>query len=319
MGIHGGGGGDTPTEVAFLSVAPVQSRVKSDNSDEAEITAMVLDADRVPVEGAGVTFSTSGGQISGTYRVTDINGMASITFSSGGVDKSNQTVTLQVSVSGLERQVPIQITGTTLTVDAGGTTTLEIGGNDTSSLTITAKDAGGNSISGAVISVSLDSASTGNATITPSTGETNSNGDLEVEITGTSTGEVIIRADGLGTAATQIYTVGSTGNVFAITSPVEDIFSLNTNVIQEIIVAAPSTTTVRFATTVGFFNSTPGLQYFDAVVAGGTASADFSSSTAGIATIQVFDKDDISIFDTITMAISAPASNLPFKYRTSLV
>ncbi|MCD6139275.1 MAG: Ig-like domain-containing protein, partial [Deltaproteobacteria bacterium] len=72
-----GGGGSAPASVpASISLATSQVEVKSDNSDSAIITATVLDENNAVVEGARVSFSADGGQLSKSAVDTDENGEA---------------------------------------------------------------------------------------------------------------------------------------------------------------------------------------------------------------------------------------------------
>ncbi len=304
---------DEPTEITIasgtLSLSASQTSVLSDNSDSATITAIVLDDNNAVVEGVRVTFSTSGGQLSASTAITDANGEAKINFSAGTVEQSNQTVTITATVTNLTpRQIPIQVTGTTITLSPTGTTSLEIGGSDTATLTILVQDAALKPIYDAEVVFSVDSSSTGAATLSLTTGNTDVNGQLSVTVTGTSVGNVTVRATALGASATKEYTIGSTGNVFRITSPAVDPSSLQIGNSLLINVAAPDQSTVDFATTVGVWDG-GGSNYVNKPVVGGVVSALLSSSLAGVATVQVFDADDPTTTDFITVAISAAASD----------
>lgn len=296
----------------FLSIGADQTSVKSDNSDSATITASVLDSSYVPIESATVTFSTTGGTISASTVDTDANGESEITFSSGTLEKKNQTVTITASVIGLtSRQIPIQVTGTTITVSTD-TTNLEIGGSDTATLEITVKDASDTGIYDATVTVSVDTASsTGTATLDLATGysayTTDANGTLKVDVTGTGAGSVTVKAEALGATATKAYTVGSVGNVFGITAPTDDPHSLYTGTALTITVNAPTQSSVQFATTLGDWDDT-GEMVRTKTVSGGTVSATLESANAGVANVQVTDVGNTSTTDTLTVAISAPSS-----------
>jgi len=76
---------------------------------------------RLIVDGFTVSFSTDEGQISYASVDTDENGKAEITLSSG-TDKSNRTATITAEVTGLSSvQIPIQITGTTISLSTDRT------------------------------------------------------------------------------------------------------------------------------------------------------------------------------------------------------
>ena len=318
----GGGGGDSTTTDSStsdddtnggaatavsitLSADPIS--VKSDNSDSSTITATVLDASNAVIEGITVAFKAGGGQISASSVDTDATGQAQITFSSGTSDPCNQVATITGTVSGLSSQVPVQITGSTLTLSTDNSNITD-DGSTTAALTVTANDAGGTPVYN--IPVTLSVSGSGGATLSAYTDNTDINGELKVTVTGTGAGPVTVTADGLGTTGTQAYTVSSVGALFGIILPTTDPYPLSTNTNLTITVNAPGLANVRFATTLGTLTGTidgETGQVIEETVAGGTASAVFSSSQAGLATIQVFDPNNSSTSDTLGVAITAPA------------
>lgn len=313
-GMEDTSGGDTGGAGAFtantLSLSLSQTSVKSDNSDSSIITATVLDSSNVPIEGVTVTFEASGGQLSAASVNTDANGEATITFSSGTVEKKNQVVTIEASVSGLSPvQIPIQVIGTSVTLSTDKTA-LQIGGDDTAILTITVRDASSdensNKIYNAEVYVSVDSGSKGAATLSPTTGKTDVNGMLEVEVTGTAEGDVTVKVEALGATATQTFTVGAIGEVFSITDPSEDPVSLSTNTDLTITVKAPDLNNVVFATTLGTWDGGSEKYTTKPVDGNDEASAVLNSPDSGVATVQVYDADNPSTSDMLTVAISAP-------------
>jgi len=297
----------TGTSAGSLTLRVSQTTVKSDNSDSATITATVLDTTNAVIEGATVTFSSTGGQFNASSSVTtDSSGEAAIGFSAGP-DRSNQTVTITATVSGLSpKTVPIQITGSTITLTAGNTN-LEVGGTATDTLNVAVKDAGALPISDATVTASVDTTSTGTATVSPSMGTTDINGELDVTVTGTGAGIITVRVQAEGVTATQDYIVSATGNAFGISSPTTDPYSLNTDTDLTITVNAPNQTSVQFATTLGSWDGGAEM-VVTKTITNGTASATLRSANAGVATVQVFDADDPDTTDTLTVAISAPSS-----------
>jgi len=294
------GGGVTAFSIK-LSADPIS--VKSDNSDSSIITANVLDASNAVIEGITVMFSVGGGQISASSADTNANGKAQITFSSGPSDPSNQVVTITGTVSELSSQVPIQITGSTLTLSTDNSNITD-DGSTTATLTITAKDAGGKPVYDTPVTLSVSG--TGGATLSAYSGNTDPSGELQVTVTGTGASSVTITAEGLGTTAAQAYTVSSVGALFGIISPTIDPCFLSTNTDLTIIVNAPALAKVTFATTLGSLTGGGETgQVIEVAVAGGTASAVFRSGQAGLATIQVFDPDNSSTSDTMGVAITA--------------
>ncbi|MDY6988040.1 MAG: invasin domain 3-containing protein [Thermodesulfobacteriota bacterium] len=223
-----------------LSLSTSQVSVKSDNSDSATITATVLDADNVVVEGVAVTFSADGGQLSASSVETDASGQAQVTFSSGTVDPANQVVTITARVSGIApAQIPIQVVGSTLALNTNNNV-ITSDGSTTATLTILAKDASGTPVYGAPIT--LTSTGTGTVTVSPSAGDTDILGELDVTVTGTSAGEVTVTAAGLGTTAAQDYEVILAGAIFfRIIQPQSDPISWSTLDAGPVAITGPST------------------------------------------------------------------------------
>ena len=287
-----------------LSLELSQTSVKSDNSDSATVTATLLDENNAVLPLNTVEFSSTGGQLSASSVDTDINGQAQVTFSSGTTDKSNRIVTITATVAGVNpRQIPAQITGTTITLSPD-TTNLEVGGSDTATLTITLSDAGSVAIYNAPVTLSANPA--GIVTLSQETGNTDVNGKLEVDVTGTGPGPVAVTVVSMGDTKTQTYTVAA-ANAFRITSPTGDPHSLSTDTDLTITVSAPDQTSVQFATTLGAWDGTTDMVVTNAV-SGGSASAVLRSANAGVATVQVFDAADSSTADSLKVAISAPSS-----------
>jgi len=304
-------GEDVAGSASTVSLALSQTTVKSDNSDSATVTATVLDVNNAALPSITVAFSSTGGQLSASSADTDTNGQAQVTFSSGTTDRSNRVVTITATVAGIDpRQIPVQITGTTLTLSTD-TTNLEVGGNETATLTITVKDAGETGIFGAEVAVSVAPASTGAATLALATGytdyTTDVNGTLKVEVTATGAGNVTVNVSALGATASQSYNVGAVGAVFGISSPTTDPYSLLTDTGLTITVSAPTQANVQFATTLGAWDGGADM-VVTKTVSGGSASAVLRSPNAGVATVQVFDAADSSTTDSLKVAISAPSS-----------
>jgi hypothetical protein len=298
-----------PGEPEKLSLALSQTTVKSDNSDSATITSTVLDSANVGVQGVTVSFSSSGGKMSASSVVTDADGNASITFSSGTIERKNQLVTITASVGSLPaKSIPVQVVGTTISLE-NQNTSLEIGGADTGTLVITVKDAGDQVIYDAPVSISIRGDSTGTATLSTTSGSTDVNGTLSVDVTGTGAGVVNVEVSSLGATSVQSFTVSTTGQSFGIILPATDTYSLATNTDLTITVQAPGQADVTFATTVGAWDGGSSTLVTKAVPADGVVSAVLKSSEAGIATVQVIDAADSSITDTIKVAVSASVTD----------
>jgi len=296
-----------------ISLKASSGTVKSDNSDSTTITATVLDANNAALKDTTVSFSASNGTLSAPSVVTDEKGEATVLFSCGNIDNSNRTTTITATAGVVSRQILIQVTGTTITL-LTDYTTLEIepptanfgAGKDTATLTITAKDAGKKAIYNAHIKVSVDPSSTGNVLLSPTGGYTDSSGELDVQVTGQAKGIVIVKVEGLGTTATQAYTVGISGEIFSITSPDQDPYNLQKDASLIVVVRAPSQNQVIFATTCGAWDGGTSAVITKSV-ANKEASAVLSSNDACVATVQVYDADNPSTSDSIKVNIYLPA------------
>ncbi len=313
-------GEDKEQSAGSISLSRSQVSVKSDNSDSTTVTATVLDDTDTPMESVEVTFTATAGVISAASAYTDVTGKCEITFSAG-TERSNQTVTITANVAGLSAaQIPIEITGSTIALDTD-ISDLVIGGIDTATLTVTVTDAGSYPIFQAPVTVSVDAGATGAATLSPSTGTTDVDGVMALVVTGTSPGSVTLSVEAAGATATQTYTVDSTVDVFRITSPAQDPYSLSTNTDLLIEVNAPAgVTTVVFATTVGYLNGVSNV--VEIPVAGGVASATFISDVAGVATVQVYDKNNPLTTDSMQVVVAAPvseASQIALQASTNVV
>lgn len=295
--------------VAEISLKASLGTVRTDNSDSTTITATVLDANNAALKDTTVTFSASDGTLSAPSVVTDANGEANVIFSCGNLDNSNRVSTITAKAGTVSRQILIQVTGTTLDLQTDYTN-LEIeppttnfgSGNDKATLIITATDAGKNPIYNAHVSASVEPSSTGNVLLSPTGGYTDSNGELQVEVTGTAKGNVTVKVEGLGTTATQSYTVGIVGEIFSISSPQEDPYYLQKGANLTVVVTAPSQNEVIFATTCGAWDGGTSAVVTKAVVNKET-SAVLSSADACTATVQVYDADDPNTTDSLKVYI----------------
>jgi len=305
------GGIATP---AYLTLGASTNKVKTDNSDNAEITAIVLDKDRAPIKGISVAFSTTAedgsagaGQLSASTLVTDENGSAVVKFSSGVGDKRNQIVTITVTVEGLPaRQIPMQVTGSYIIISAQGETNIPVGG-PSSNLKIVVNDAGNAPAYDVPVTLALSSDSTGTVTITPASGKTDINGEFQVAVTGATAGTAVVEVESLGAVGTQTYIVDDPNKIFRIIEPADEIVSLKTNTNLTVKVTVGDYDKVVFATTIGAWDGGTKKAVEKSAV-NGEATAVLTSGDAGTSTIQVYPVADPSISDSMRVAISAPSS-----------
>ncbi|HKJ88986.1 MAG TPA: Ig-like domain-containing protein, partial [Gammaproteobacteria bacterium] len=133
------GGG--PNGVASLGLSSDSNSVPSAGTQSATITATALDGNNAAVQGAAVTFSASAGKLSVASQDTDASGQAQVTFTASPSSPSNQVATVTAKTGGLSRQIPIQITGTTLEVSPDRTD-LPDDGSQIANVVLTLKDSG---------------------------------------------------------------------------------------------------------------------------------------------------------------------------------
>ena len=301
--------------VSGISLATSQGSVSTDNSDSTTITATVLDANNAALKDTTVSFGATSGSLTAPSVVTDENGQAAVIFSCGNLDNSNRTSTITAVSSSVSRQVAIQITGTTLELTTDFQN-LEITSSAITSqidsekaiLTIAAKDAGDNRIPNALLTASVDASSTGDVTLSPSSGYTDSTGELKIEVFGKSKGTAIVKVEGLGASATQTYSVGLAGEVFSIISPTEDPYSLAKGANLTIVVQAPTQSQVIFATTCGAWDGGTDTVVTKSVTSQ-QASAVLMSAEACNATVQVYDAADANTSDSMKVNIYPPADS----------
>ena len=303
-----------PAAGIYLTLS--SQEIQSDGSDSTTVTATVLDENNAVIEGVQVDFSANAGKLSKRFIFTDEFGESAVDFSASRADPTNQVVTVTATVAGVgTASIPVRIVGTTLEIVVDNSTLLiEAGSTQVQEvITVVAKDAGGQLVYDVPIDFSISGLA--GASLSDAQVRTDTFGEAVVTLTASASGTVSFVAIGLGTQATQTFTVSNvvTDNPFRITSPTTDPYPLtsdgSTVAIQ---VAAAGVTTVRFTTTIGVWTdgSAPNTSVTDVAVAGGVATATLQAragvSDQGFATIVASDAAAPTTFDTITVAMSPP-------------
>lgn len=332
----------TPTADSIsLSASPAS--INSDGSTTSTITVNALNSSNAMLSGITVTLSTDTGVLSAASVVTDSTTPATVILSYGG-NQTNRTVTITATAGTVSTQIPIQIVGSTVTL-ASSASSIPNDNATTITLTATAKDAGNHIVPGAA--VTLTQSGVGSVTITNATGTTDSSGTFTTTVTGAITGAVTITATALGTTATTALTVTATGASFGIENqyldgsatpitgnPDPTAMSINSTSPPgpysphslKILVNAPGVTAVRFATTIGGWNSTTNKVLDVTVGASGDgpnkASATLTSTNIGIANVQVSDTAHPEVSSdtlTVTMASGAPPAKIMLQASPTIV
>jgi hypothetical protein len=315
---------------ARMSLSTSKMAVNSDNSDNAIITAIVLDSNNSVLSGVNVAFHTTSGQVSSGYATTDTNGKVEVIFSSGNVDRSNRTATITAQAEGLTAvQIPILVTGSTIemisektniTVDSGAPGYTPI----TDLLKIKVLDSGKKPVFGADIEITVENNDTRKIDLQKIEGKTYTSifanvtsktaiiksdimGETELRVVGSHSGKVVVKARSLGAAASTDYMVSEDGDEFGIIYPETDIFSafVNEPLMLTVQAGTSGVSTVVFSTTSGFFDLSQN-NVIDVTVINGKATATLESDVAGLATIQVYDKNNFQTSDSIKIAFSQP-------------
>jgi hypothetical protein len=309
----------TPTPAATaasISLSASPATVKSDGSTTTTISVNALNSSNAAISGVVVAMSTDTGVLGAPTVTTSATTPATVTFYSSG-NATNRTATITATAGTVSSQIPVQIVGSTVTLVA---TPTSIPSGGTSTITVTAKDAGGNVVPGAT--VTLTQAGSGSVTIAAATGPTNNSGVFTTTITGATSGAVTLTATAVGATATQDITVTAVGANFEI-----DQQKLNGVVIAnnattpmkigdtlELQVNAPGAARVTFATTIGVWDGGAAKSVTKAVVAG-KAKATLTTTQAGVANIQVY--DNLNNKDTRTVAMSSGLAAFRIKLEAS--
>jgi protocatechuate 3,4-dioxygenase beta subunit len=326
------------TTVASIGLSSLSTTVKSDGSTTSTITITALNASNAALSDVTVTLATDAGVLSAPSVVTNSTTPATVTFSCGS-NKANRTATVMGTSGSVSAQIPIQIIGSSITVTTGTSSISAPPSATSATLTITVKDAGNNPISNAAVTLTQSPTGglgTGSVTLGATSGTTNGSGVFTTTATGVAQGSVTITAAWLGTMGTTPLTVTATGAAFGIENQYRDgsgtpiagnpdptAVSINSTALPgpysphslKILVNAPGVTTVRFATTIGGWNSSTNKVLDVAVGSTGDGadkvSAILTSTNIGFANVQVSDIATPTISDTLTVTITS--GEAPYK------
>ncbi|MDO9228479.1 MAG: hypothetical protein Q7U03_02820, partial [Syntrophales bacterium] len=205
----------------------------------------------------------------------------------------------------------LTMTSTSTTITAGAVPV---------TLTVKAMDAGENPVYIVPITLAFEPvvppAVQGSATLSTTSGTTDVSGVLwaaggaPITVTGTGSGTVRVKAEGLGAVQTIDYAITGIGTpVFGITAPSGPPFSCDTSSSMTVTVRTSlAGQTVVFSTSLGVWDGgASSMAEKVGGAAGSTVSATLSSAIAGTASVQVYDKSTYSISDNIAIAFYAPA------------
>jgi hypothetical protein len=318
----------TPAAI-YLSASPTSITTNGISTTTISVTAVnTLNAS---ISGIEVTMSSVGPD-HGILSAATVTTPGTVNFSSGA-NKANRTATVTGTSGSVIGQTPVQIIGSTVTVTADTSSISAPTPATSTNLTVAVKDAGGNAISGAAVTVTQSSSDGGSITFGPSAttyiaGTADANGVFTTTAMGLTQGKVTVTATWLGTPGTTTLTVTATGAAFGIEgqyldgsttaisgNPHPTAMTINPSGTPysphslKILVNAPGVTTVRFSTTIGEWDST-GNKVTDVAVGStgdgtGKVSATLTSTYIGVANVQVSDVAHPAIKDNLTVGMGS--------------
>lgn len=208
----GGGGGSagttpggTTVTVANFDYVLDKSSISNSGADEATLTATALDANNNPVSGVDFKVNVSSGIYTPTNTTTDTSGKAVGKISMGG-NKSNRSITVNMTVGGKAKTESITVTGSDIalsTVPAAPVPGASV------VLTVKVVDVNGVGIGNAPVTLSGSLGFKGSVT-TDSTGTAKAS--LSAAPTAVGTYTVVTAASGV-TKTREIQIVGPNGSV----------------------------------------------------------------------------------------------------------
>lgn len=336
--LGGCGGGETqvtpPTttvQVSDLQLSSDKVSIKTDNTDFATITATVMGPGNVAVSGATVLFSAAAGQLGVSSGPSGTDGKVTITYSAGS-DRFNRTEVITATVQGTSlspSQIPIQVTGSTMTLTPSSTIA-QVGGT-APTLAVSAKDSSGVGVANQTIRFSIPA---GNGTLSGGSGSSDtaisqttltSNSGVTPNITYTPAvaGDVVVTSDWLDgkgnvtLSKTTTISVTAPGIAYTVTMPTTDPTSIQLGNTQVVTVSVPSSISgktvanVRFATSLGTWSN--GSKVITKAPVANSVTDTFSAgASSGIANIQIDALDAAAnVLATLsrTFALSASVSS----------
>lgn len=292
----GSGTGTTVVNVVALtqtvSLITSAAQIPSNSTQSATITALVRDANNNVLPGVKVTFGATSGAIAPSATVagaaanpavvagtTDANGVAQAQLNSGN-DFTNRTITVSAAAGSANATVPVEVTGTTLSISGPANLVL----NSQATYTVTLKDSGGAGIPNQTVTLT-DANGNGLSATSATTGST---GQATVTLTASSSansGNDTLQAVSLGLTVSQSISVSTQS--FAITTPATQTTDVDLGASQMITATWLNNGAPVVGSTVNFSTTRGTLTAASAVTSGsGTASVSISSTGAGPAVVQ---------------------------------
>ncbi len=334
------GGGSTVT-ASTIDLAASPTSIRTDGSSFSTITVNALNSSNALLSGVVVSLSTDSGIISSPTVTTNADTPATVRLYSGS-NKENRTVTVTATAGTATAQIPVFIVGSTVTLAASSSSISNAAPGNVSNLTVTVRDAASTVVPNATVTLTQSPAGRigfGAGLAATYTANTNTSGQITVAATGLTNGAVTITASALGATASTTLTVTDASTVFAIDqqrrcpgaypgtcavvagNPNPTAMYLTETL--EVRVNAPDPiNNVVFATTAGTFTDgiSTGSVITVPVDGSNKATARLTTTTAGIANVNVYDALNPSTSDTLTVAMtSAVAASIELQASPVIV
>jgi hypothetical protein len=298
-----------------LTLTTSVPQIPSDSSSSATITALVRGSNNQFLSGVTVNFTSDSGGLTITQGTTDANGQAKATLNAAG-DLTNRRITVTATAGTATATIPVDVTGTRLTVT--GPANLVQGSQGT--YTVSLIDSSNNGIPNKV--VTLTSAA-GN-TLSAATVTTTATGQGTFIVTGTNGGSDTITAAALGLQAKTTVTVSSQS--FAFTAPAANA-KVNLGAVQTVSVTWTSNGVPQVGNTVSFSTTRGALSAPSAVTdASGVATVTLSSNTSGTAIVTasatgVTAQTSVDFIATnpSTIAVQASPTSIPTQGQSTII
>ena len=292
--------------------------IKTDGASASTITVNALNSLNASLSGVVVTIGADTGVLSAPTVTTPGN----VTFTSGS-NRTNRTATITATAGSATKTILINITGSTVSVNAGSSSISTTG---STTLIVTAKDFASNAVPGQT--VTLSQSGTGSVAFGSATGTTDAGGTFQTTIAGNTNGAVNIFATALGATGSTTITVTDAATVFhidqqrlctgaypgscAVVPGNPNPTAMQLGSYLELEVNAAGAANVVFATSTGTFTDPATPAHTGSLITvpagnlvAGKATAYLSPTSAGIATINVYDAANTATRDNLSVAITS--------------
>ena len=316
----GGGGGSSdstpvitpggvvvsPNEsVAKIIVTPSSSTINADGVSLVKFKINAVNKSSALVPSAVIDLNATNGVIlSSSSVVMDENGAGEISMVADAADQNGRISTLTascVSCAAVSVSKQINVVGASVALLNPDGQALTVGGSK-STLSVTIKNALGVTMQDVAVSFAVTDSSI--IKLSDSIVKTDSLGVASVTVSGLKKGTASVNVSALGNAKSQVFTVGNSESVLAVTSPVNSAI-VQTNTGNVIVVSAPGAKTVIFTSVLGVFANNSNTQTINVV--NGLASAVLTVSQAGVASVTV--SDDLLRTISLKLIVSPPVSS----------